>query len=149
MHGGVVRQDTKTVAPLSDERVRRGEAPIDSEVCLPAMITRARNVAGVFVERFDFAAIARRGTGVDQLCDLRDLVQGDQTIPARRALEMPCRRPFLTTRAGAAGVDPSLPATIQHRDCRVPHVAQHPPQARGDHATAIVIGHYALASRDA
>ena len=113
------------------------------------MIMRTGNVARMFVEGFDFAAIALRGAGVDQLRDVRDLVQRDQTITARRALEIPCRRPFLTTRAGAAGVDPRLPATIQHRDRRVPHVAQHPPQARGDHATAIVIGHYALASRDA
>ena len=113
------------------------------------MIVRTGNVAGVLIYGLNLAAITWRCAGVNQLRDIGDLVQGNQAIAARHTSESTCPRPLFTAGDRARAIDPGLPTPIEHRDRSVPHITQHPPQARGDHATAIVIGHHALAGRDA
>lgn len=142
MHGSVVRQAAETIPPLTGEHLGHGQSTVIAKIALPTMIMCAGDMARMLIQWFDLAAITRRGACVDQLRDARYFIQRDQAIATWRTDELPCSWPLLTARDRATAIDPSLPATIEHRHLRVTHVAQHPPQTRGEHTTGIVIGHH-------
>ena len=56
---------------------------------------------------------------------------------------------FLSADGRVTGAGPRLPATVQNRHRGEAHVTQHPPEARGHHAVALIVGDHLGVRADA
>ena len=132
---------------------RRAEEPLLVEVPLEEMILRAGDVAADLVDWFAVAAVALGRAGVDQARSGGTEARGDRRdvhghVRARRPGER-ARRP-----AGLAALDrppfgrPRLEPAVEHRHRVVSQPAQQPPQAAGEHAVFLVVGHDLHAAGD-